>query len=418
MTKFFAILLFLAVGAMAQAQNDHSINFMPNTWQYNRVQPAYVSEHKFTIGSSFNGGWNATFKGLQFENGQLNFENPKTKEAIFTQVNWDILNVGFRLKKDIQLGVTWGLRNMNYVAAQGKGIQLGIKGNAQFVGEDIVINPDIQSLSYSEASVSYAQRLGKLQVGTRLNIYNGIQAIATGDAQSLSIYTDKDVYQLSIKSDYQLYTAPGRDVKTLLKNNTSLVPNSQGNGLGIDLGATYSINDKINLGASVIGIGNIKWNGTLNESKGILDYKGFDASGIFSGDKKFDIALNSDTLIEKLGFSTTENQDFRTSLPVTFNLQGRYILHEKITLNALFSNTSYRGSNFSAFVINGQYRIGKPIVLGLSAGVRNSYPIVGANFSLKLGFVQTFVALDNILVLNHPLRHANANGRAGLNLVF
>jgi Family of unknown function (DUF5723) len=417
MNKQFLLYISLFISIKSFAQSDLNTYFMPSLAQKNGMNPALVEDKKWVIGADGSQGFYNTFGGIKTSDNRIVFDNPNTTESFFRNINWTLLNATLRLRENTFIGVSNTLRRLDYANISGEGAQLFIYGNAPFIGKTVAINPDVQLLRFNDFGISLTQKIGNLKIAGRVKFFSGINAVSTGN-KDFSLTTDKDVYQLTLKTNYELFTAPSRSVSTLINGAGVLVTNVQGTGVGFDLGLAYDVNEKISVSAAVIDLGSIKWNGSNNTSNGENTYRGVDATKLFTGDKNFKISVNSDTLLAQLKFKTVENTTFKTDIPTTINLSGTYKINEKLSSSVLFSSTSFRSKRYNSLLINGQYQLIPLINVGLSYGVRNSYSMLGANITLSKGVFQIFALSDNILGLARPVKSANANGRVGVNLRF
>ncbi len=382
------------------------------------INPSFIPNHKFVIGGDFSQGFYNSFGGIETKNNKVVFENPNAKEFFFSNTNWNLVNVGMRFGSKNYISVSQNLRSLNYLSITGSGLQLAASGNAPFIGQTVAIKPNVQLLNYSETGIAFARKLGKLQVGAKLKVLNGITAVSTGEQSSLSLFTDKDVYQLTLKSDYQVFSAPSQDINDLIKSDSTLASKIQGNGIGFDFGAQLNLTEKISISASIIDLGQLKWTGKSNTSKGETTYKGVDATALFTKQENIKFAVNLDTLVNQLNFKSVDDAKFNTDIPTTFNIAGTYRISEKLSASAMASLTEYQGQNSNAFLLNGQYQLLPMLNVGLSYGVRNASSMLGANVTIEKGWIQFFVLSDNLLGLAKPLQSSNVNGRIGLNLRF
>ena len=411
------IFCFLFINTLCFSQNDLNSSFMSSLPQKGMINAAFMPNYKFVIGGDFSQGFYNSFGGVQTKDGKIIYENPKAQEFFYSNTNWNLLNVGIRLKSNSYLSVSQNLKSLNYVSITGSGMQLAAYGNAPFIGKKVSINPNLQLLNYSETSIGLAQKIGKFQVGAKLKVLNGITAVSTTKSD-LSLYTDADVYQLTLASDYQVFTAPSQDVQSLIDNDSDLANKIQGHGFGFDLGAQFSLTDKITLAASVQDLGNIKWTGKDNSSKGQTTYSGVDATAMFTKKENVKLAVNLDTLVNQLNFKSVDDAKFTTDIPTSYNLSGTFQINSKLSASALVSSAQYHGQSSNAFLINGQYQLLPVLNVGLSYGMRNASSMLGANITIEKGIFQFFALSDNLLGLIKPLQASNVNGRLGLNLRF
>lgn len=414
--KKILLYIFLFVSNLSTAQLDVNLQFMPNVVQQNNINPSFIPNYRFTLSGDINQGFYNSFGGVKLENNKLVTGNSNASEYFMSNSQFNIAMLGFRLKNTF-LNASINLRSLNYLQMSGDGIQLALQGNAPFVGQTVALNPDIQFLNYSETNFGIAHQFGKLSIGAKLKYLNGISAISSNKT-NLSIKTDSDIYQLTLNADYELFTAPSRSINDLIDGVESVKDLIKGRGIGFDFGASYQVNDKIKVAASYLDAGTIKWEGTKHSSKVQTSYNGIDATNIFTKNESLNIAINFDTLVNRLNFQSTDNQEFSTKTPSSWFFSGTYQLSEKIGLSAMYANTSYHNQSSNAMIINGQYQLFSFLNVGLSGGMRNSAPILGANLTLEKGMFQVFALSDNLLGLAKPLASSNVNGRVGLCLRF
>lgn len=408
------ILLFIS--NLALAQLDVNLQFMPNVVQQNSINPAFIPNYRFTLSGDFNQGFYNSFGGVRLENNRITTGNTNTNDYFMSNTQLNVASLGLRIK-NTYVGASFNLRSLNYLQMPGDGLQLALQGNAAFVGKTVNLNPDIQLLNYGETSVWLAQKIGKLNIGARLKYLNGISAISSAKT-NLSLKTDSDIYQLTLNTDYELFTAPSKSIEDLMDGNVSVEDLIKGRGVGVDFGASYQLSDKIKLSASLLDAGKITWEGTKHSSKVQTSYDGINATNIFTKNESLNIAVNTDTLINRLDFQSSDNQSFSTKTPTSWFLSGTYQMSEKLALSAMYANTTYRNSSSNAMIINGQYQLFSFLNVGLSGGLRNAAPIVGANITLEKGMFQVFALSDNIIGLAKPLSSSNVNGRVGLCVRF
>jgi hypothetical protein len=415
MKKALLYISFL-ISNLAIAQLDVNLQFMPSVVQQSSINPAYLPNHRFTLSGDINQGFYNSFGGVRLENNKLVTNSTNNNEYFMSNTQWNVAALGLRVKNTF-IGAAFNLRSLNYLQLSGDGLQLALQGNGGFVGKTVALNPDAQFLNYSETGLWAAQKLGKLSIGARIKYLNGISAISSNKT-NLSLTTDSDIYQLTLNTDYELFTAPSKSIDDLIDGVASVNDLIKGRGIGFDFGASYQLNDKIKINASYLDAGKINWTGTKHKSNIQTKYDGIDATNIFTENESLDIAINMDTLINRLNFQSTDNQSLSTSTPSSWFLSGAYQVTEKLSVAAMYANTSYRNSSSNAMIINGQYQLSSFLNIGLSGGLRNASPIMGANVTLEKGMFQLFALSDNVLGLFNPLESSNVNGRIGLCLRF
>ncbi|MCB9235806.1 MAG: hypothetical protein H6581_29430 [Bacteroidia bacterium] len=134
--------------------------------------------------------------------------------------------------------------------------------------------------------------LGKLKLGVRVKFIQGFRLRQLKNT-SYSLFTEEDGTQIHIQADYDYYQ---------MKKTTGLNPFSfQGFGAGLDLGARYEVNDKMNVVGAVTGLGFVAWpNMDRFKANVNVDFKGIEISSLFGGDIATEAQASVDSLISLL----------------------------------------------------------------------------------------------------------------------
>lgn len=434
--RFIIIAVLFIFCNKAFAQQEMGLSTM-NIWQSSKTNPAYISDHKFTIGlpnihlNYYNTG--GSFN--QFVVDYLNEENTiKVGEAIndlsdegnilrgVSEI--ETLSVGYRLGKNIQLGFSHSQKTDVFMDFPKTMAKLFFEGNGQYVGETVQLDNDIQLIAYNEFALSGAMRFSKLTAGVKLKFLTGIANASTSNNE-LGLFTDSDVYQLTLNSDYQLNVSAFGTVDDLSNFNVGVGKYNfdemitKNAGVAIDLGVTFQVNDKLKIGASVLDLGKIKWTENVNNysSKGSETYDGFDF-GQFNNNDSISFSSAIDTLENAFNFRQT-SEDFSTTLPLKIYLTGTYQFNEMLRFGGMIYNENYRGQNFSVFAVSANAKLTKLLSVGaVYSGRTDSFVNLGLNFAVKIGPAQLFATTDNILAVVKPYESSNVNLRTGLNLLF
>ncbi|MFK7772323.1 MAG: DUF5723 family protein [Saprospiraceae bacterium] len=431
----FTVFIFFYNNTITFSQQQVGLHFM-DIWQTSKTNPAYISDAKFVIGlpSPHLNYYNNTgdFSSLIVD--YLNDEQgiklgdalaslPTTDNIFRGVLEIETLSIGYRLGR-VQLGFSHLQKADLYFKFPKTLAQLFIEGNGQFVGEKINLAHDIHLNAYHEFGLSGAIKLNKLNVGVRAKFLSGIANAAT-EKGDVSLFTDDDVYQLTLDRDYILNTSgianlEERDdfdlsLKTADFNNLF----TKNTGFAFDLGVTYEVNEKLNLSASILDLGKINWkkNVTNYINKGETTYDGFDFAQFVENDSvSFESAL--DTIENTFSFSE-ESESYSTNLPLKIYLSGTYQLNEKIQVGGLFYYENYRGEHFPVLGLSANTKFKKIFNVGATYSARkNSFFNLGLNFAIKYKAFQLFAAADNIVGAFQPYKSSNVNFRTGLNLLF
>jgi Family of unknown function (DUF5723) len=300
--------------------------------------------------------------------------------------------------------------------------QLAWQGNAQFIGKTIEFGPSLNGTLYHEFALGAGLQMNKLTIGARVKLLNGVGNVTTQKSK-LELTTSDDIYQLNFKTDYELLTSSivNIDTASLLKNIGFNLNGAQGknSGISFDLGLSYKINDKINIGLSILDIGSIKWQSDAKKysSNANFQFNGFDLKKLTSKDSiSFDTKL--DTLKDQLHFKE-ESVTYSTTLPIKLYFNTNYQITEKLNLGAVIFYSKYYNLTRTSLGITANYKLGSVVSIGGSYSIKENAIInIGLNSIIKIGPVQLYGMTDNILAALSPLSAKNTNGRIGMNLIF
>ena len=417
------------------SQQQVGLHFM-DVWQSSKTNPAYISDSKIVIGlpsvhlSYYNttGDFNSLIVDYLNEEqgikpGEALNDLPTANNILRGVLEVETFNIGYRLGK-VQLGLNHSVKTDMYLRFPKTLAQLFLEGNGQFVGEKIDLSHDMHLTSYNEFGLSGAIQLSKLKIGARMKFLTGI-ANASVEKDELSLFTDDDVYQLTLDGDYALDASGLINVDDLDNFNLSLGAFSfndfitENIGLAFDLGVTYQVNEKLNLSASVLDLGKINWTKNVNKyvNKGETTYDGFDFAQ-FVGNDSISFGSVLDTLQNSFNF-TQENESYSTNLPVKVYLSGTYQLNEKIQLGGLLYYENYRGEHFPVLGLSANTKFKNIFNVGATYSARkNSFLNLGLNFAINYKAFQLFATADNVVAAFQPYKSSNVNFRTGLNLLF
>ena len=420
--KKIIVFSFLLLSIKSFAQSDIGLNFSKSIWQSNATNPALMPKNKFVIASpSIYAGFYNSFGGLFVKNNLTQIASSNTTDYIAGNREISFGGLGFAIGKNGYLSLSQAIRTEGSLTGSGNLFQAIISGNAQFIGKTIDFAPNIRYNKYNELAATYAHNLGKLTIGGKVKLFTGLASIKTGGTSSLALTTSDDIYQLKFDLDYKLQASQNvanilGDFKTAPSFSTSKLSGVDGIGMGLDLGATYDINDKISISASATNLlASIKWNGGKEYStKAKFNIDGVDIVKLIK-DSTFSLQTpNLDTVIKNMNFKTMA-ADFRTSPSRTFILTGAYKVNNFLTTNALLGFSEGR----SYVALNATANLKSWVEAGLTYSIRNrSFSDIGANVAVKLGPVQAYCIADNFLGSFKPFATHNYNIRVGANIAF
>ena len=431
----FTALFIFCNNTITFSQQQVGLHFM-DVWQASKTNPAYISDSTIVVGlpSAHLNYYNTTgdFNSLivdylneveGIKPGEALADLPTADNILRGILEVETFNIGYRFG-NIQLGLNHVQKTDMYLRFPKALAQLFLEGNGQFVGQKINLSNDMHLTSYNEFGLSGAMKMDKLNVGARVKFLTGI-ANASVKKNELSLYTDDDVYQLTLDGDYALDASGLVNVDDLDNFNLSLRTFSfndlitENVGFAIDLGVTYQVNEKLKLSASVLDLGKINWteNVSTYANKGATTYDGFDFSQ-FVGNDSISFSNVLDTLQNTFNFSE-ESESYSTNMPVKIYLSGTYQLNDKTQLGGLLYYENYRGEHFPVLGLSASTKFKKIFNVGATYSARkNSFLNVGLNFAMNYKAFQLFATADNVVGAFQPYKSSNVNFRTGLNLLF
>jgi Family of unknown function (DUF5723) len=437
--NFYAILfcVMLFANLKMTAQQEQSLAFMTDVWQSNLTNPAFLTEKKIAIGLPsvyfnlnspdlvLNNLVKTGTNSIYLDDVAQNKLQPQTH--LNGNVQLQTLGLTFPVSKKLFITLNHGVWTNPSVIFNRNLARIIVKGNADsdFLGKTTSFGSSINGDIRSELGIGAAYKLANLTIGARVKLQYGISAMFT-TADKLDITFNQNDYNVRFQNDFEVQTyaiekfSNITNVQDLLKNGLT----SSNKGVSFDLGGSMTLG-KIRLNASLIDLGgSIKWQteGKSYSSKGDFTYKGVnqnDVSRFFRYDSLTSSSFQ-DTLKKVIGFTTkTSGVTYTQKLPTKIYLSGSYELNDKLTLGALVYGELGDNESRMGFMIDATAKLLKVIRIGATVGLRNkTFSNVGVHISAKLGPIQLFAVTDNILTAFNPYSANNANGRAGLGLLF
>lgn len=427
------------------AQEELMLHSLPDIWHSNATNPAFFPEKKFLviglpgIGLDAAHSGDITYRDVFVKQGGktvVDFGNiinrlDPVNDLFFEQRN-EVLNIGLKLPGKMFLNAGYANR-LSGVFKYPKSLpELLWKGNAPYVGQqvDIALKADISD--WNEWSLGLAKDFGALKIGAKAKLLTGVSALFTDpDHQQASVYTSNDIYQLSLQTDYGIYSSSiisaidtsdlGFDL-TLADAKRKLF--SKNTGTSFDLGVQAQLSERLSIDASLLDIGaKIKWDDKANYflSQGNYSYDGqeFPGTNIINGTDSLDFNTKLDTLNDIFHFEKTA-KTFETTLPLRGYMGVKYELTKRFSLglSAYFTHKKDAQNNFSLGA-SARFKPLKWLSLGAMYSInRRSAANFGFHLAAKVGPGQLYLASDNLLNAFSVKNSAAVNFRAGASLLF
>ena len=331
--------------------------------------------------------------------------------------NTQLLGVGFRVKQNYY-SFNARLRHETNLSYSKDIIDFIANGNNNFLGKQANLSLKLNSTSYAEYALGFTHitKDEKLSYGGHLKILSGITNINTKRA-NLGIYTDPNTYAITATPDF-LINSSAIDTG---KNNNSLGIFGQNMGFGIDLGASYKIDDKISISGSVIDLGFINWNSNVSNyqtksSVNNFTFSGFDINKIGTTLQPF-----LDTLTDSLKHTfdpVKTTNSYKTGIGTKIYLGANYILAKGLDAGVLLQGKFVNEKLYTAVSFSLNEELSSILNVSASFSRINQTNNVGLGFSLNLVPVQLYFVTDNIFGISKMDDVRNTNLHVGLNLAI
>lgn len=320
-------------------------------------------------------------------------------------------------------------------------------GDPSIIGQTINLAPSLNAMHYREYGLGLSRPINdKLTIGVKLKYLYGEEDVNTENT-SASITTDPNDFALTAQSNVNINTAgiigndPSNATSIVQKdnngngNNSSMISptnlndylfKKKNNGIAIDLGATYKLNDKLSFAASVNDLGFITWRTatTSYEStypNATFTYNGIDISEFINNKQlQFQTVLNNALDSAKKVFHVdSTGHKYTTWLTAQTYLSANYKLLEHSTVGGLIYAQIFNGNIDPAFSLSFTQEVGRWFTGSLSYSIYNrSYNNIGAGIAIGGSPVQFYFVSDNILAMFMPQNTKNVMFHFGLNITW
>lgn len=351
----------------------------------------------------------------------------------------DIIHFGFRLKQKNYLSLNISTRSWTTIMYPRDFATLLFLGNGigpndpgannipeeyQLLGNRASFDGvGVNSTTYAEVGLQYVRKFlpdENLSIGIRPKLLVGLANINTQES-ILGLTTDANTFAWTLDGSYQYSTSVPFDTA----GNIDINPFNN-LGFGVDLGANYTIAEKVNVSTSINDLGFITWKtnpNTYSASNGEYTYNGIPLDGSILGiGAAFDSVGTAFTeeLTEDLNdeFGADTNTDaYRTTLGARYNLGVNYQFAERHNVGALLNAHQVRGKLRAAFNIGYNFRVRRWFGFHANYSIyNNSFANVGLGLSFNIFPWQFYVMTDNALAFLPGA--TNLQLRGGINWNF
>jgi hypothetical protein len=375
----------------------------------------------------------------------------KSSNYITPDLSIQLLGLGFKAGKDLYVSLDIIERVQGNFALPKDLFVLALKGNNDFLGKTINLSGlDARLKYFHEFGMGFSRNFGnKLRIGLRGKLLFGVTNISFNN-KSLGLKINDD-YSYDFNADLSATISGPVKVYSTVNSSTGRTEidsialddekfskpefylNTGNMGLGIDIGATYQLTDKINFSASITDLGYIKWKNDVTNLKANSQFKfsGFNITDVVNGTKTFDQLAQgmADSLKNSFTISN-ENQPFTNYLPVGVSVGGSYNLSKSISLGILSHSIIIGNQIREALSLSANLNLGNAFSTSICYTAENSrYDNIGAGLAFRLGVFQIYFITENIPLRWNKINSDNGsvylpyslntiNMRLGMNLAF
>ena len=351
------------------------------------------------------------------------YRNTKVGKRSFANMNasLDLLAVSFRTgNARFSFNVTERFQaRLGYSDAL---LQTAVEGNVP--GETINLDGYwLRGMHYREVGLGYNRKMledDKLVVGGRLKTLFGLGNVTTRRTNyRITTGNEADLYALTMEADMLVQTS---GLGALDEGDETYITNTKNFGMGVDLGATYQLNEELSFSGSIINVGFINWKSDIanQRSEGSFHFDGVDNNDMLTGGGfEIDLTALTDSIADT--FEVTEDSaSYTTGLPTQMYLTGHYRLAPNTKASATIY-TDYIGSFRRGLSFGISQQVGRWLQAAATYSVQSrSFNNLGLGFTITTGpkGLQLYCVTDNVMAAFNPGSARVANLRTGINLVF
>ena len=435
---FFLICLSLIQNKVA-GQSDFLLHSQSLSPQQLVVNPSILPQADFYLGlpaisNSFAGFSNNSFTYrdlIQQKAGTdsilLNFDNYlaslKQDNFIYAGLNTDLFSIGWRegrwyvggrITEVADFRIRFGKDLMN----------VAVNGNAPYAGivQDLG-KLFVQASHYRKYAINLSRDFNcKFRLGFNLAYLYGMENLDV-QRSNITLLTDPITFDLSGQSNILINTSGIDEFSSDSLRTWPYLFQRKNRGYSVDIGATYTLNEKIQFSGSLLDLGRMRWKyRPVNYQN---EVSSFAFSGIslnqFLSTSADSIQSGVENYLDSLGniFSIKEsNNQYFTRLPSRMYLSANYKLGENNNFRLTYLGNTFRKKIYSSVALSYTKNFNDIFELSAQWAVHNnSAANFGAGFTLNLGLTQFTILADNVPALFGAYNARGTTVRAGITLV-
>lgn len=419
-------LLFLSF--KGNAQHQFVFYHMDQVPQAGLLNPGYLPDQKLYVGLPLVSGaalsfasngftYNEVYPGNDFTFEAIDFaalaDRSRNTNHLFSTVESQLFGFGLRLGQGfLSIGATERADFNGFHPAGFMQLLSDVQQNSTGMTPYELSRFDVNGTHSRSFSLGYAHQLERLSAGIRLHYLTGISNIWTiNRGIRLSDNGDGDFFEV----ENELYFLSAGLNGSADRSLSDYLRGSGNRGFGIDLGLVYRLSDQIELSASALNLGLIRWNNRISYRKVDDELSQFSTDDLNALEDEFKEII--DDLVN--GVSADGEVRYQTPLAQRYYLGGRYYLDAQSSLGLLF-NTRVAGGRVNwGTSLSGSTKVGEILELSLAYSLfPHHYFNLGGGFSIDLGPVQFYAASDNLLTFFRWKNAHSAQAQVGINLNF
>jgi len=440
---------FTGIGS-SHAQGDFTIYGMKSLPQRTYANPALRPDSRFFIGIPGLSSLYGTFNNSSFEFDEFTSAlERKNADTVILNINalsnmfrdnnsfsgemkLDLIHFGFQAGPGNYFTFNSTLVHKSKLSFDADLPKLILEGNGgRNLGKRFDLGFDMDLLDYVEFGLGYSRSLmdQRLTVGARVKYLKGLVNVTT-EQSDMYFTTDPNDYTLLLQSNIRLNTASsiGNIEADTFGDNVELSDilglASNNGGWGLDVGATFELNKKIELSAAIRDMGRIKWNDNVKnyysrDPNAKFEFKGLDFNTAFEDTDSTDVleAL-ADSIADRFKLDEA-NQSYTTGLSPEFYLGGTFSFTKNHRAGVLFYGDWYHQRLHPAFTLSWYSQFTRVVALSATYTIMNNkFNNFGIGLSLNGGPFQYYFVTDNVVSLFSPNVVRNFSFRTGMSFTF
>ena len=432
-----ALLLMFLSETEGQQLSTYNLQHLP---QRSYMNPSFAPHGKINIGipvlsgvshSYTNNGFTYSDLFKRTENNILildissALEELKSRNYLSMHAETEIISFGIKAAKNyFSLNIT-EKADVNFTFSKSL-MEFLYEGNAATAGTVQQLNPGLEGIHYREYGISWSREISSLiTAGIRVKYLYGMEHTIT-KGTGITIYTNPEDFSITANTDYTIYTS-GLDTNSFKNLEISKYAfNKRNKGYAIDAGVTMRPLKSVEITASVIDFGSIKWSTDNVVYHTNTQKEGFIYSGINLDEFVNNENLDAETYLQSIGDSLYESlnisetsESYTYKMPVQFYFSTSYLISPryKITALARNKNTYHENHTDYQFSFTGKSKNWLNYTVSLNK-LNKTKATPGLGFSINFHNDQIYFVTDNIPGLFNWKNSYSTGFRAGINIMF